>query len=301
MTGNLQQPPYDTSMMGVVKGALDHYGIKRTPGEAFALSGHAFVINVHEELCPSGPYCWDFRPFFALLRNLGLAGEELGSLVPGASSAAEKAQVERRIRDALGEGAVCSLLNLENQLVLGADDNGLTMAQPWGDQVESTPARLSFGSWREYGFGPPVTFFKFTPCELASPAKAVYAALDFARRVWRDLPAQAHYGLGGQAYANWLAAIDAGHGAEHGNWWNGVVWAECRQRAGDYFQDLAAADYPGALDQERARQLAVKYRNIAKLLYRASDKTATQAQKRRFVEEAGDIEADCVDTLPRRA
>ena len=30
----LKQPPYHTTMMGVVKGALDYYGISRTPGEA---------------------------------------------------------------------------------------------------------------------------------------------------------------------------------------------------------------------------------------------------------------------------
>ena len=44
----LKQPPYNTTMMGVVKGALDYYGIARTPGDAFVLSGHAFLMNVHE-------------------------------------------------------------------------------------------------------------------------------------------------------------------------------------------------------------------------------------------------------------
>ena len=51
---SLVQPPYDTGLVGVVKGALDHYGIDTAPAETFVLSGHAFVINIHEELCPSG-------------------------------------------------------------------------------------------------------------------------------------------------------------------------------------------------------------------------------------------------------
>ena len=40
------------------------YGISRAPCEAFVLSGHAFLMNVHEELCPSGPYLWRYDRFF---------------------------------------------------------------------------------------------------------------------------------------------------------------------------------------------------------------------------------------------
>ena len=66
--------------MGVAKGALDYYGIARTPGQAFVLSGHAFLMNVHEELCPSGPYLWRYDRFYELLTNLGLAMQNAGTL-----------------------------------------------------------------------------------------------------------------------------------------------------------------------------------------------------------------------------
>ena len=158
----LEQPPYDTSLMGVVKGALDHYGIDTSPGEAFVVSGHAFVINIHEELCPSGPYCWNIETFSKLLSNLGLRMETLGMLLPAASTAEEKRALETKVREAMDEDAVCSLLHLDNQLLLGYDDAGFTPAQPWGDALDSTPGRLSFGTWEEYKVGPPITFFKFT-------------------------------------------------------------------------------------------------------------------------------------------
>lgn len=291
----LQQPPYDTSLMGVVKGALDYFGIRQTPAEAFALSGHAFVINVHEELCPSSPYCWNYAGFFELLANLGLAVEELGTALPSAA-ADEKAQLEARVCAALDEDAVCSLLHLDNQLLLEYDDNGLSMTQPWGGEVASTPARLSFGSWRECAEGPPMTFFKFSRGTPASSSKQVFAALAFAVDVWRQPRrfAMEGYGMGPDAYANWLAAIDGGFSGQHGNWWNGVVWAECRERAGDYFQALAAADFPGPIDQEQARQLAIDYRSAAKLLVRASAKAAAANDKRGFVEQAWNLEEGCV-------
>lgn len=296
-TDELEQPPYDTSMMGVVKGALDHYRIACTPGRAFFLSGHAFVINVHEELCPSGPYCWRCEGLFDLLRNLGLDMEPLGMLMPSADAAA-KAELEAKVRAALDDGAVCSLLNLDNQLVLGYDDVGFVMAQPWGEAIDSTPARLSFGTWSECQAGPPVTFFRHRPCERPA-ADPIAAALDFALDVWRQPQrfAEERYGVGAGAYANWIAALDGGHGGEHGNWWNGVVWAECRQRAGDYFQDLAAAEIPVAIDRQQARQLAIAYRDLAKLLYRVSDKTASDADKRGFVEAARELEANCIERI----
>lgn len=298
---NLTQPPCDTSLLGVAQGAMARYGLDATLHESFALSGHAFVINIHEELCPSGPYCWNFRPALALLGNLGLRVEQIGMLSPAASSTAQRAELEAAARSALAEGAVCSLLCLDHQLVLAQDGDGFVLAQPWGSGVESTPARLTFGTWHEYRAGPPVAFYKLTANgeARAAEAAALQAALDFALDLWRRPAAHAEerYGMGDDAYANWLRAIDAGRADEHGNWWNAVVWGECREHAGDYFQRLAAAEFPGPVDREAARVLARQYRALAKLLYRASDKTAGADDKRRFVSEARALDGDCMARL----
>ena len=300
---DLQQPPCNASLMGVVKGTLDHYGLGSSEAEAFVLSGHAFVINIHEELCPSGPYCWRNFRFVELLRNLGLRLEELATVPPNAGRA-DRERVEKLVRDCLDQGALCSVLNLDHQLALGYDDGGFILAQPWGEPgADTTPARMSFGTWQEYGFGPPTTFFRLTHDERRPDATAVDAALDFAVDAWRA-PAQfaeEGYGFGADAYGNWLSAIDAGHAGEHGNWWNAVVWGECRERAGDYFQAIAASEYGGGVDQQLARELAVDYRALAKLLLRASDKSATDADKRRFVAEARDLDAGCTERIAARA
>ena len=295
----LVQPPYDTSLVGVVKGALDYYGIDTAPAETFALSGHAFAINIHEELCPSGPYCWDQNRFRDLLPNLGIRMVELGMVMPTAGTA-EKERLAERVRAELDDGNVCSVLNMDHQLVVGYDDNGFELALPWGEGVvDSTPARLTFATWQEFAHGPPVEFFRFDPTPRRAESAATASVLDFAVDVWRrpEQFAESPYGTGNQAYENWLAGIDAGHGESHGNWWNAVVWGECRERAGDYFQDLAAAEFPGAIDQREARELAVDYRALSRLLFRASDKNASPADKRRFVEQARDLDAGCVERI----
>ena len=55
------------------------------------------------------------------------------------------------------------------------------------------------------------------------------------------------------------------------------------------------------MDQQLARELAVDYRALAKLLLRASDKSATDADKRRFVAEARDLDAGCTERIAARA
>ena len=295
----LVQPPYDTSLVGVVKGALDYYGIDTGPAETFALSGHAFAINIHEELCPSGPYCWDQNRFRDLLPNLGIRMAELGMVMPTAG-AAEKEQLAARVRSELDDGNVCSVLSLDHQLVLGYDDAGFELSLPWGEGVvDSTPRRLTFATWQEFVHGPPIVFYRFDPTPRRSESAATASALDFAVDVWRSPEqfAESPYGTGDLAYQNWLTGIDAGHGESHGNWWNAVVWGECRERAGDYFQALAAAEFPGSIDQRQARELAVDYRALSRLLYKASDKKAGARDKRRFIEQARDLDAGCVERM----
>ena len=296
---NLTQPPYDTSLIGVVKGALDYLGIDTSRPETFALSGHAFAINIHEELCPSGPYCWDQDRLRDLFPNLGIQMIELGMVMPTAS-ATERDQLAERVRTELDGGNVCSVLHMDHQLVTGYDDTGFDLALPWGEGVvDSTPARLTFATWKEFAHGPPANFFRFDPTPRRPESSATGSVLDFAVDVWRrpEQFAESPYGTGNLAYENWLAGISAGHGGSHGNWWNAVVWGECRERAGDYFLDLAAAEFPGAIDQREARELAVDYRECSRLLYRASDKTASVADKRRFVEQARDLDAGCVERI----
>ncbi|MCY3620911.1 MAG: hypothetical protein OXH68_04270 [Gammaproteobacteria bacterium] len=296
---DLVQPPYDTSLVGVVKGALDYYGVDTTPAESFALSGHAFAINIHEELCPSGPYCWDQDRLRDLLPNLGIRMVELGMVMPTAGTA-DRERLAERVRSEMDDGNVCSVLNLDHQLVVGYDDTGFELALPWGEGVvDSTPTRLTFGTWQEFVNGPPVAFFRFDPTPRRPASTATKSVLDFAVDIWRSPEqfAESPYGTGDLAYQNWLLGIDAGHGESHGNWWNAVVWGECRERAGDYFQALAAAEFPGAIDQRKARDMAVDYRTLSRLLYRASDKTASVADKRRFVEQARDLDAACVERI----
>ncbi len=284
----LTMPPFHTTLMGVLRGVLDHFGLGASDAMLFGGSGHAFLMNVHEQLCPSGPYCWKYDGFLALLRNLGVEMTDLG-FFGGESTAAERAAIEGRIRDFLEHGVPCSLLNLENQLITGFDGTGFLTCQPWPG-MDFPPGRLSFGTWAELGKDVPVRFFSFRKIEPSGKRDTIEKSLRFALDLHRhpsrytDKP----YAVGAEAYAAWIGAVEKGFGASHGNWWNGTVWAECRGMASAYFAEIADSHPEAASD---ARALAAGYAAIAEALARAADKTLEPRAKIDLLRAAGSRES----------
>ena len=272
----LGMPPLNTTLMGVLKGALDYHGIDTSTPTVFGVSGHAFLINIHEQLCPSGPYCWNRSRASLLIENLGLQMTDLG-FFSSQNSQEDRAAVEWKLRDALDKGTPCSLNNLEHQTITGYDDKGFFTAQPWPVNPDFPPARLSFGSWKEYGNEFHVNFYTLTKGSRADRRTAILDSLDYAVDLHRN-PSKhslSKYGIGPDAYTNWISAAPE-HGSSHGNWWNATVWSECRKMASAYFSEIRQADVrlsDSALELEKA------YAGIAEALNKLSDKGMPTEEK----------------------
>jgi len=291
---NLAMPPFNTTLMGVVKGALDYYKIEVEAPTVFGASGHAFLINIHKQLCPSGPYCWKRDAATPLIRNLGLEMSDLGFFSPR-NTPEDRASVEKKLRDALDRGVPCSLINLENQLIAGYDEDGFLTLQPWAPKEDFPPARLTFGSWREFGDTFHVSFYTLRSVKPVEHRTAVLDSLDYAVDLHTN-PAKHSlndYGVGPDAYANWINAA-AEFGASHGNWWNGAVWSECRQMASRYFADIQQR-YDGVA--QAAAELSRTYADIGGALGRLSEKQMDTAEKVKLLSETKEREAEAVSKV----
>jgi hypothetical protein len=289
----LKQPPFNTTMMGVVKGALDYHGIEFSAPFVFGASGHAFVINVHKQLCPSGPYCWSREETYPLIRNLGLDTTDLGFYYD-LTSAEDRAEVEAKLRAALDKGIPCSLMNMEHQLITGYDADGLFTAQPWPPH-DFPPARLTFGLWKEFGKEIHVNFYALARAKHSDHRKAVLDSLDYAVALHADPKkhTSADYGVGPDAYANWIAAAEK-CGDSHGNWWNGVVWSECRAMASKYFAEIGAKYESAApICEELSRDYAAISANLGKV----SDKKLPAPEKIRLLDETQKMEAEAMEKV----
>ncbi len=293
-TEHPKQPPLETSLMGVVRTVFDHYGIDVSTPWLYGATAHAFVLNVHEKLCPSGPYCWDGDGWVRLLANLGINRRDLG-FFSAASSPEERAAVEGEVREAVDRGVPCSHLNMDNQRIAGYDETGFVNCRPWGECVH-TPARLTFGSWAELGDEVHMSFFRFERGEATDALTQAKASLAYAQSLWTDPAAHTHepYGMGPHGYANWQQALADIDPEDHGAWWNARVWSECRAMAAKYLDEIAER-FPEA--SEPARAAAQAYARIADRLDRVSDKAMPLAERSRLVGEASRIEALAVNQL----
>ncbi|HDR00344.1 MAG TPA: hypothetical protein ENN51_08705 [candidate division WOR-3 bacterium] len=290
----LRQPPNSTSLMGVIIGVLRYHGFEASDAAAYGGSGHAFFINVHEELCPSGPYVWKHDWFLPLVGNLGIEMEDLGFFGPDPVGD-ERDRVEAAMRDALDAGRPCALANMENQLIHGYEEDRFLVTRPWDCAPDITPETLTFGTWAEFGDECHVNFYAFAKRERAEERVLVRDALRTAIELFREPGKYSIRGYrhGAGAYDNWLAAIEE-HGGSHGNWWNATVWAECRAMAAAWFEELAAK-LPVVAGP--AQELAGAYRNLAGVLARVGDKRLAPGEKLPFIAEAREMEAAAVDMV----
>lgn len=295
MLDDLKVPPFNTTLMGVVRGVADYFGYEHSDAMLYGGTSHAFVINIHEVLCPSGPYCWNPTRFGAGLRNLGIRRSDLG-FFHGGSPAAERQAIEATLKEHLDAGTPCALLNMENQLLTGYDDTGFLTTQPWKPHVDFPPAHLTWGTWAELGEEIHLSFFAFERMPPADSrtvvAESFATAVDMARHPegHTDEP----YGIGPRAYEKWIAAVEAGHGSAHGNWWNGTVWAECRAQAGDYLREIGQT-WPAVA--ETSGRLAAEFGTIASHLRCASDKELGDGEKIEVLRQAEAAEAATVGQL----
>lgn len=289
----LSQPPFNTSLLGVVRGVADYYAIGVSDATLYGASGHAFLMNIHPEVCPSGPYVWNYDGFIKLLRNIGIEMECLG-FIGGDSPFEAHAQLEKAVRERLDRGEVCSVVNMENQLIIACDDQGFSLIQPWGDDCGGmTPARLTFGSWKEFGAEIHAASYTFRKIEPAPARVAALAALAYAVDLY-DHP-DSHrwppYEVGAAAWENWIAALRAGKAHPHGNWWNAMVWSECRRMASRYFGELEAL-FPA--NSAAMKALGISYARIADALEAAGNREASDADRITRLEEAAAVEGEGV-------
>ena len=296
---DVQQSPLNTSQMGVMQSASAYYDLPWTEPELFVGSGHAFVTNVRFDLCPSGPYVWKTDNVHTLFSNLNLDVEMIGFVLPGQSSDEQRKSFDDSILASFDAGKVCTIECLDHQVVKGYDEEGFLLTQPWSPTLDSTPPKLKFGSFEGFSSGPPVCAFAVSRNENESGSiRAILKdAIAYGIDLWDDPTAHIEnetYGMGPQAYPNWIKAIDDGFGKQHGAWWNGTVWSECKMMAAQFFKELAAeADFSAELLSE----LSSNYQSAAEAMMEASKLDLTPDKQKEAVRQAEAAETRAVGHL----
>ncbi|MCP3965190.1 MAG: hypothetical protein GY750_20495 [Lentisphaerae bacterium] len=293
---NQSMPPLNTTLMSVIKGTAEYFDNPISVPMLYGLSGHAFVINISKNICPSSPYAWDHSTFFHLVENLGIKTDYLGFFTDE-GSLEERSKAEKDLKQAIDSQTPCSFCNMEHQLIYSYDDEGFLLLKPWpGCEISEdiTPGRITFSSWKEFK-EVHACFFVHKQTQPVNETKAIIESLSYAVDLFtkQQKSENDNYALGSEAYTNWINGAEE-FGSEHGNWWNSMVWSECRKMASEFFKEI------GEKYSEHSAlcsKLENVYADISQKLYAVGNKEFDSKQKISLLEEAQQKETAAIELV----
>lgn len=267
---NCQWAPRWVSHLGCVKGCLDFLGIPVSDEWLYGGTGHAFVINLHEEACPSGPTAWNTMKLFELGRNLGYKLDGVFANKGQDDFAEMQKRAWEHAQSAIDQGRPCYGWELEIPefyVIYGYDPAGYYFSGPGCDEGKGPK------SWQELGdtgIGV-LELYSVWPGKVADDATTVKQALTFALDHAATPNAWTFEGYknGLAGYDNWINALQEGKASDMGTRYNTNVWLECRQKAVEFLKE-ARGRLAGRADAPFDDALA-HYRIVAESLGKVAE------------------------------
>lgn len=301
----LGQPSNAATLMNCMKGASDYFDLGWTDQELYGYGTMGFLVNIHRELCPSGPYAWKKDRFWLRMRDMGIrmAGQ---IFILKDAPAEEFRKAEDRLKTWLDQGKLVMLEWLEYQLVLGYGETGLEFLKSWNDcDAKTELAALGFGGFRE-AMEPTgwVSFFLLEKEDLRPSREELLAQSLATVTRMGSLPGewtfpseiQGAYGVADGAWELWMAGVDKGLGNTHGHWWNAMVWSECRRMAARFLEGVAG-NAPEGSPARKLAALVASLDSCADLLQKAGNKEAPAAEQKAALAECRTLDRNVLDGL----
>jgi hypothetical protein len=235
---DLSWKPMWVSHLGCVKGCLDYLKIPVSDAWLFGATGHAFIINIHEVVCPSGPTAWNSEMLFKLANNIGYKVEGVVGFKSDPAFAEKQKLAWETVRQAIDNSLPCFgwELNLpEYYVVPGYDDTGYFFSGAGGDTGTGQKP------WQELGATKigVLEMYRVEPGSAAADRTTVKEALTFALEHSRS-PSNwlfPKYKAGIAGFDTWIAALETGKADGFGMAYNAAVWSECRELAVDFLKE----------------------------------------------------------------
>jgi len=280
--------------MGCLIGCADYLNTGASPAWIYGGSGHAFALNIHEAICPSGPTAWPAHECDRLAKNVGLNVEGHEAHKDGSDFAVERQKIWQATRSAIDGGMPCFGWDLavpEWYVVFGYDGGGNYLFRDFGGKVgKKHHSQLGV---TEIGWA---NIKSVRPSEAADDRVVVREALRFAVGLAGGVfdNEKWHSGLGG--YDVWIAAlgnaelIRTDKVVGFGHAYNAQCWAECRRHAVAFLEEartkLAEAKLNPEFDEaiKQYRIVADSLKAVAEAFpFELNDK---EAMNRRLAEPA---------------
>lgn len=247
---DLRWKPMWVSHLGCIKGCLKYLNLDVSDAWLFGATGHAFIINVHESVCPSGPTAWNTEMLFKLGKNVGYVVDGVFSHKSKEDFALKQRFAWERTKEAIDEDLPCYGWELdipEFYIVYGYDDAGYYFSGPGCDSGKGPKPWKELG---DTGVGV-LEMYIVRPGKASGDARTVREAFTFVLKHSKS-PEKwifPKYKAGLAGFDNWIQALKSGVADGEGMAYNAAVWSECRnfgvkflgeanERLGDKFSSL---------------------------------------------------------------
>jgi hypothetical protein len=237
---NLRWSPKWVSHLGCVKGCLDYLGIEMTDAWLYGGTSHAFVLNISDVICPSGPTAWKTMILFKGGNNLGYEFDASFGWKEGNENFAELQESTWEFtKNAIDEGVPIYGWELEIPefyVIYGYDDVGYYYSGPMADEGKGPKPWSELGK-SEIGLIEIYSVKEGTSRDDTSIVKSAFEnALKHASNpeAWKFVD---RYASGLKGYDLWIKALETGRADRFGMGYNIEVWRECRHYAVDFLKE----------------------------------------------------------------
>ncbi len=262
---DLSWQPRWLSHVGCLEGCVNYLDLGISQEWLWGGCGHAFVLNVHDQLCPSGPTAWVTTPIFGLGENVGYLPDGVARHKSADDFAWHQEATWRFVRRCIDVGIPCYGFELdipEFYVICGYDGEDYLYRGPGFEEEYGRRSWRELGT-SEIGF---LEVYSVTPHPPEPDQVVVREALSFALKHAQD-PGQwvlDGYHTGAEGYQIWANALRSGQALRFGQSYNAEVWAECR-RAAEGFLVEAKERLPG-MASDAFDRAANAYGKVARAL-----------------------------------
>lgn len=237
---NLRFKTHWVSHLGCLDGCMEYLGLDVSTPWLYGATGHGFILNIAQDLCPSGPTAWNTSMIIELSRNLGV---EIDGLMAwkGAPDFEEKQErAWKFVHEAIDAEQPCYGWQIGDiadfYIIFGYDDVGYYFKgyrvedgggpKPWSEVGTTGVTLLEINRVKKVKPGDDVTTVK----------QGFQNALKHAQnpKEWIQYP---QYKSGLEGYDAWISALDSGTAVSYGLAYNAAVWSECRIMAVEFLKD----------------------------------------------------------------
>lgn len=259
---NLKWEPLWISHLGCIMGCLDY--LNRDVSKAWIVggTGHAFIINMHSVVCPSGPTAWRKERFYRLIDNLGCTSRTIVGVKTEKNFTEKQQQIWDTVREFIDTGLPCYGWELdipEFYVVNGYDETGYLYSgamcrdgkgpKPWNELGVSEIGVLE------------MNFVKASPPldDISIVKDALTFAVEFSSSPGAWLFPDYSAGLDG--FDSWMNALRNNQAHDWGMAYNSAVWYECRALGTKFL--IEAHDRIGGDCAPLFKEAAEHYRRVS--------------------------------------